>query len=465
MILRTKIAVTIGPASADLDMVKKMINLGVSIFRINFSHGDWEEWKKYVDLIKDSSEALGRFVALIGDLPGASIRLGKLSEKVYLKKDERVRIIYAEEAEGGNDMTLPIPLKPFFKHIQVGDILLLDDGRVQLQVEEVGKEEVSARALAHGEISSRKAVVVKGKELWLPILSSRDIEAINFSILHDFDYLGLSYVRNKKDIEQLKSTIESLGGKDIGTMSKIETVEAVNNLTSIIDSSDAVLIARGDLGMHFGIEHIPRLQEMISEKCLERGKPVVVATQLLGSIMNNPIPSRSEIIDVLTAIKDGVDVLMLTGETASGAYPLEAVEWLKKIVETYDPVITPRKIGLSKNEDIRDRFAEGVTMLAESLGASIVVYTKTGTTAKMISRNRPSVRLYACSSFIKVVRKMLIMWGVQPMKVYSTEYLEGLEEMVNALKSSGEVKRGETIILTYGLRDEPIHLIKIVQIS
>ncbi|MCX8192972.1 MAG: pyruvate kinase [Nitrososphaeria archaeon] len=465
MVLRTKIAATIGPASADIDKIKKMINLGVSIFRINFSHGNLEEWKNYVDLVKEASNALDRYIALIGDLPGPSIRLGKLSEKVHLKRGESVRIVNADEVEGGKSKILPMPLKIFFEQISPRDIILMDDGRVQLLVEDVDKKEISARALSDAEITSRKAVVVRGKDLQLPTLSSRDIEAIKFCISNDFDYIGLSYVRNIRDVEELRSRLTSIGDRDIGIISKIETVEAVNNLVDIVDASDSLLVARGDLGMHFGLEQVPRLQEIITERCLERGKPVIVATQLLGSMMDNPIPTRSEIVDILTAIKDGVDVLMLTGETASGSYPIEAVEWLKKVVETYDSTVNPKKIKLAKNVDIRDKFAEGVTMLAESLGASIAIYTKTGKTALRISRNRPIVKLYACSGFSKTIRKMLILWGVQPMKINALEYREGLEEMINALKSSGEVKTGEIIVLTYGLRDEPMHLVKVVQVQ
>jgi len=463
--LRTKIAVTIGPASADPEKIKKILELGASVLRINFSHGTVEEWKRYVDLIQDSCKNLDKYVALIGDLPGPSIRLGEIRGKVLLKKDDLAKIIYKDRVGDADEKVLPLPFEPFFNNISIGDILLMDDGRVQLQVVGVEKREATVKALTPAEISSRKAIVVKGREIDLPTLSNRDLEAVRFSVSNDFDYIGLSYVRNAKDVELLKSTLASLGGVELGVISKIETVQAVNNLTEIIDSSDALLVARGDLGMHFGLEQVPRLQESIVEKCLEKGKPVIVATQLLGSMIDNPVPTRSEIVDILSAVRDGVDTLMLTGETAVGKYPVEAVKWLKKVIETYNSTIIPRKIKLSKDADIRDRFAEGITMLAESLRASIAVYTKTGRVALRISRNRPNVEVYACSGSLKTIRKISILWGVKPVKVKALEYFEGLEEMLSTLKSSGEVKNGDVIILTYGLRDEPMHLVKIVQIQ
>jgi len=182
-------------------------------------------------------------------------------------------------------------------------------------------------------------------------------------------------------------------------------------------------------------------------------------------MIDNPVPTRSEIVDILSAVRDGVDTLMLTSETAAGKYPVEAVKWLKKVIETYDLTITPRKIRLPRGADIRDRFAEGITMLAESLRASIAIYTKTGKVALRILRNRPNVKVYACSGSIKTVRKISILWGVKPVKVEALEYFEGLEEVLSTLRSSGEVKSGDVIILTYGLKDEPVHLVKIVQIQ
>ena len=462
--LRTKISATIGPASADIEKIKKMIQLEVSAFRINFSHGGISEWKNFIDLIQDSCRSLNAYIAIIGDLPGPSIRIGEINGKVCLNTGDRVRIVHRNRVEDANEKVIPMPLDLFFTNIRVGDVILMDDGKIQLYVEEIDGKEVTARALTPAEISSRKAIVIKGREIGLPTLSERDLEAIRFCVSNDFDYIGLSYVRSARDVELLRSKLTSLGGSEIGIISKIETVQAITNLQEIVDSSDALLVARGDLGMHFGLEQIPRLQEMIVEKCLERSKPVIVATQLLGSMIENPVPTRSEIIDILSAIRDGVDTLMLTGETAVGKYPVEAVQWLRKVIETYDSTITFRKIKLPEDADVRDRFAEGITMLAESLRASIAIYTKTGRVALRISSNRPKVKVYACSGSIKTIRKTSIFWGVKPVKVNAQEYFEGLEEMVSTLKASGEIKTGDIVVLTYGLRDEPMHLVKIIQV-
>lgn len=463
--LRVKIAVTIGPSSSDLEKIKEFIKLGVFAFRINFSHGDAEEWKKYVDLVKDASTSLHSHVALIGDLPGPSIRIGEIPGKIVLNRDEEAKIIYAEKVGDVEDRIIPMPLSLFFKNVKVGDVLIMDDGKIQMMVRDVGDREIVVKALTNAEISSRKAVVIKGKDIGLPTFSKRDIEALRFSVKNDFDYIGLSYVRNIGDVELLKSTLASIGGREIGVISKIETVQAINNLSDISESSDALLVARGDLGMHFGLEQVPRLQEQITEIALAKGKPIIVATQLLASMMENTVPTRSEIVDILTAVKDGVDMLMLTGETAVGKHPIEAVEWLKRVIETYEPIIKPRRIKLPSNVDIRDRFAEGITMLAESLGASIIIYTKSGRGALRISRNRPNVKVYVASGYEKTLRKISILWGVITVKVDSEDYLEGLEEAFNKLKDRGELKIGDVVVLTYGLKDEPLHLVKIIQVK
>lgn len=463
--LKVKIAVTIGPSSSDSEKIREFMKLGVHAFRINFSHGNIEEWKKYVDLVRDASNSLNSYVALIGDLPGPSIRIGEISGKIVLNRDEEATIVYTDRVEDPESKIIPMPLSLFFKNVRVGDTLIMDDGKIQLIVKEVRDREVAVKALTRAEVSSRKAIVVKGRDLDLPTLSKRDLEALRFSVVNDFDYVGLSYVMNIGDVELLRSTLASFGGRETGVISKIETVQAINNLSEITESSDALLVARGDLGMHFGLEQVPRLQEQITEMALAKGKPVIVATQLLASMIENPVPTRSEIVDILTAVKDGVDMLMLTGETAVGKYPLEAVEWLKKIIETYEPIIKPRRIKLPSSVDIRERFAEGITMLSESLGGSIVIYTKSGRGALRISRNRPNVKVYVASGYEKTIRRISILWGVITVKVDSEDYFEGLEEAFNKLRDRGELKIGDTVILTYGLGDEPLHLVKIIQVK
>ncbi|MEM2518911.1 MAG: pyruvate kinase, partial [Nitrososphaerota archaeon] len=229
--LRVKIAVTIGPSSSDLEKIKEFIKLGVFAFRINFSHGDAEEWKKYVDLVKDASTSLDSHVALIGDLPGPSIRIGEIPGKIVLNRDEEAKIIYAEKVGDVEDRIIPMPLSLFFKNVKVGDVLIMDDGKIQMMVRDVGDREIVVKALTNAEISSRKAVVIKGKDIGLPTFSKRDIEALRFSVKNDFDYIGLSYVRNIGDVELLKSTLASIGGREIGVISKIETVQAINNLS------------------------------------------------------------------------------------------------------------------------------------------------------------------------------------------------------------------------------------------
>lgn len=415
-------------------------------------------------MVIEARESQGVYTALIGDLPGPSMRLGDLESSFSLKKGDSAMIILDREPIGERAREIPVPLEQFFREAEPGDVLLMDDGRIQLRVEEVGGEEARVRALTDAEITSRKALVIKGKELSLPALSPRDLEALSFSASHGFDFIGLSYVRNVDDIATLRSTLAPMTKRDIGVIAKIETPSSMRYLSGIVEAADAILVARGDLGMFFSLEAVPRLQERIVETCLEKGKPVIVPTQLLGSMLHAPLPTRSEIVDVLTAIREGVDMLMLTGETAVGWYPIEAVKWLRKIIESYEPETPPKRVKLPPNEDIWDRFAEGIAMLAESLGASIAVYSKTGITALRLSRSRPNTIVYAASSSPETLRRISIAWGVRPLKVQAEDYGEGLDRLLETLSSSGELKPKEILILTYGLIEEPVHIVKIIQL-
>ena len=363
---RAKIIATLGPSSASEETVAAMMRAGADAFRVNFSHGSEEDWRKYATAVREAERRLGRWVALIGDLTGPSVRLGDLIKPIYVKRGEVVELRMAHESNGEY---VPVPLEEFFDGVEEGDELLVDEGRVRLRVLEVGVDRVKAQAVVDGVIKSRKSLAIFGKELDIPTFTER-------------------------------------GGEGVRVISKIETKAGVERLEEIAAESDAIMVARGDLGNFFPLEEIPRLQREIIDTSLDLGRPVIIATQLLESLMYSPVPTRSEVVDVMVAVREGVDALMLAGETAAGRYPVEAVRWMRRIVERTEYEQRPLQRGYGAAEGLYDRFARGIALLSESLGAKIAVYTRSGRTAARISRYRPSTDIYAGSSGERVARQL-----------------------------------------------------------
>ncbi len=459
--MKAKIIATIGPTSANYESILKMAEEGVSGFRINFAHGDQSLWSEYVNLIRRVEEILRKPITIIGDLRGPSIRLGELDEPLILRKGESA-IIVLKNKGSSREKEIPLPIPVVFRNLEVGDVIVMDDGRVRLKITNVRQDSLEVMALTDAIIKSRKALVVVNKDFELPSLTSKDLSDLKFALNHDFDYISLSYVRTHEDIQVLKDILLSKGYEDIGVIAKIETKSAVENIDEIIEASDVILVARGDLGMNFGLEEIPYLQKHIIRKSLEHGKPVIVATQLLESMINNPVPTRAEIVDITDAISEGVDALMLTGETAIGRYPIEAVRWLKKIIETAESRVEIQRIR--EPRDIKMRFSKGIAELAEDLQAKLVIFSKRGKTAKSISILRPLIDFYVGTPNIKTLRKINILWGIKAYLIKAENYEEGLEKTYNILRELDEVKAGDLVVLTYGLRKEE-QIIKVKKVS
>jgi pyruvate kinase len=469
MPLFVKIIVSLGPASDDVNVVTNMIRLGVSGFRINFAHGTPEDWARYVKTVRSLEDASGRPLAIIGDLQGPSLRIGKLEKPVVLRRGEIIKIVYGSEASGGEDKRAPIPIHRFFDVVEEGDIVVMDDGKTRLRVTGVYSDHVEAIALTDSVITSKKAVTIRGKDIDLPILTESDFNCVKFALEHGFDYLGISYVRSGSDIDVLREYLKRIGRDDVGIIAKIETRSAIENLDEILERSDVVLIARGDLGMSFGLEEIHALQSRIAEKALEMRRPVIIATQLLESMVEKPVPTRAEVVDVSTAIEMGVDALMLTGETSIGKYPVEAVSWLIKIANFTEREILKRGFkriiekARSSVNNIQVMFAKGVLELAEDLNAKLLVFSIHGNTAKRISSLKPSIPVYVGSPNITTLRRLAILWGLQLMRVDAQEYDEGLQKSLQKAIELGYVSIGDLVITTYGLR-EPRQKVEIQRI-
>jgi pyruvate kinase len=446
--VNTKIIASLGPASCDLNTVINLCKEGVSGFRLNFAHGNEELWKSMVENVLRAESICSKPLAIIGDLRGPSVRLGELNGQIAVKKGETIKLVLSERSEGRE---LPLPVKEVYEQLEVGDLIIMSDGKFRFRVSEIG-EFVELTALTDALISSRNTIAVANKEFDLPLLREKDLADIEFAVKNKFSYIGLSYVRGPSDLEMLRKVIKKSGGERTKIIAKIETKSAVKNLDEIVELCDAVLVARGDLGMNFGLEEIPYLQRKIIKRSIEIGKPVILATQLLESMIENPIPTRAEVVDISTATSEGVDALMLTGETAIGKHPVEAVRWLRKIIET-----TERKLTINKFRDVKglnERFAKGVVELAEDINSKLVVFSKFGNTPRRMALLRPAVEFYVGTPDIEVARALSILWGIKAYEISALDYDEGLEKTYEFLKKKEELRFGDLVIMAYGLKEQ-----------
>ena len=452
LVVRVKLIATLGPASSSIEVVEALVRAGASGFRINFSHGDTDEWSQLVKTVRSVEYTTSKALPIIMDLRGSSIRLGNFPESVRVEKGDNV--IFSLKELSLEKKIIPLPNPQIYGSVEEGDILVMDDERLRLRVTSVGPERIECVSLCRGVIKPRKGVVVKGKELDLPTLTEKDVRDLAFACSVDADYIGLSYVRRASDIEILREQMDKHRCR-AKVIAKIETASAVRNLGDIIEASDVILVARGDLGMNFGLEEIPRLQHIIVKESLRRGKPVIIATQLLESMISNPIPTRAEVVDVANAVEEGVDALMLTRETSVGRYPVEAIEWLRRIgerIEKWKPVE-----GIRQGGPLKRRYAKGVTELAEDLGAKLVIYSRHGNTARFISSIRPKTDFYVGVPSLQIARSLNILWGTEPVIIEADSYEEGLEKTFSHLKKNGTINYGDLVVLTYGmLGDEQV---------
>lgn len=463
--MNVKVITSLGPASGNPDVIHKMISLGVSGFRVNFAHGSPDLWSSYARAVRDAEKHVGRYVSLIGDIVGPSLRLGELKNPITVKKGSLVRFSLVQGPSSSTEEFVVIPIdvpRRVFENISEGDIIVMDDGKLSFNVVEVGETYFDTIAQVDSIISSRKTFVVRGKEFDLPIVSKKDLDDLKFACVNSFDYVGLSYVRTAEDIAYVRKILEKFDCR-LNLLAKIETLSALRNLDSIIEASDGVVVARGDLGMNLGLEEIPILQKKIIGRSRECGKPVIVATQLLESMIENPIPTRAEVVDVYEAVENGVDALMVTGETAIGKYPLEVVKWLIKIIKVAESHATQSRERSAR--DLRTKFVKGVVELAEDLNATLVIYSMKGNTARRASAMRPKVPVYVGVPNPEVARKLSILWGITAHVIEASTYMEGLEKLYNSMISGGYLKTGDIAVLSYGLVEEYEEVIKIRRVS
>ena len=453
---KTKIICTMGPRTMDKIILKELIAGGMNVARFNFSHGSYEEHAERIALVRQVSEQLGIPVALMLDTKGPEIRTGLLKDgkKVSLEQGKEFTL-YTEEREG-DETGCSITYQQLVYDVRKGDTILIDDGLIGLEVQRVSADKIECIIKNGGELGERKGVNVPNVKIHLPGVTQKDREDILFGIEQGVDYIAASFVRNSDCIMDIREILEDNHGRDIGIIAKIDNAEGVENIDEILDAADGIMVARGDLGVEIPADQVPHIQKKIIHKCNRKCKPVVTATQMLDSMMRNPRPTRAEAGDVANAIYDGSDAIMLSGETAMGKYPVEAVRMMAKIAETTEAHLDYSNLQkLNKKQRKKDiSMAVGFASVstAEILKAScLVVPTMTGYTARMISSLRPKTPIYAISPSEQAVRRMQLYWGVYAMPGETEDSTRHM--ITNSMKiilRRKLIKKGELAVFTAG---------------
>ncbi|MFG6148290.1 pyruvate kinase [Halobacillus sp. B23F22_1] len=455
---KTKIVSTIGPASESVEILTDLINSGMNVARLNFSHGDFEEHGARIKNIREAASVTGKTVAILLDTKGPEIRTGELKGgEAYLEKGNTAYV--SMESIQGDAERFSVTYAGLINDVHPGSKILLDDGLVELQVEEVLKEqnEIKTTVLNNGLLKNKKGVNVPNVSVNLPGITEKDAKDIEFGIEQDVDFIAASFVRRASDVLEIKELLESNNAGHIQIIPKIENQEGVDNIDDILEVSDGLMVARGDLGVEIPPEDVPLVQKQLIRKCNKAGKPVITATQMLDSMQRNPRPTRAEASDVANAIFDGTDAIMLSGETAAGDYPREAVQTMSNIATKTETGLNYKAIldERSKHSDmtITDAISQSVTHTAINLQVNAVVTpTESGHTARMISKYRPQAPIVAITSSERVNRKLSLVWGVYAVMGPQSESTDDmLDVAVDRGLASGIVARGDRVIITGGV--------------
>ncbi len=447
---RTKIVATIGPASSSPEMLAALIAAGMDGARLNMSHGTRDEHAERARRLREAETAAGRPIALIADLQGPKLRIGDLDGPVHLARGE-VCIVAGEDVARLDD--LPVAPAVIGSVLRPGIDVLIDDGRVRLSVESVEEGRASCRVVVGGEVTSHKGVNLPGLNLPVPSITTKDYEDLDWAIETGVDYVALSFVRSAEDVRSLKRYLREHGSA-AWTIAKIEKAEAVEELDDILAETDAVMVARGDLGVEIGAAEVPLLQKRIILMALKRGTPVITATQMLESMIHSPEPTRAEASDVANAVLDGTSAVMLSGETAVGEYPLEAVQVMAHIATAVEPSIDYRHQIPEAYEDptIGRAMSNAACDIAEALSAAaLLVPTFTGRTASAVARLRPRRPIVALTHKIESLRHLALEWGVTPLAIPETDDVEDLwSRSVTAAREAGFLEAGDRVVITAG---------------
>src|ERR1700744_3304192 len=452
---RTKIVATMGPAASNKDVLLSMIKAGVNVCRLNFSHGKPADHKKFVDLIREINDEHKTNVAILGDLQGPKIRIGLVKDGgIHLVNGSHIKMTTHECIGDENGIYITYPAFP--QDVQANELILLDDGKLQMRVIETNKKDTVKCEVVHGGIlTSRKGVNLPNTKVSIPSLTEDDIVNMHYALEWDLDWIALSFVRHAGDIDDLKRIINQ-SGKSAKVIAKVEKPEAIENIDDIIAATDGVMVARGDLGVEMPMEEVPLLQKMIARKCRAASKPVIVATQMLESMITTPRPTRAEVNDVANSVLDGADAVMLSGETSVGEFPVIVIETMAKIVRNVEELGYPYNTNKTQNTDPKspeyliDAVCGSAVYLAEHTNAvGIVAMTFSGYTAFEISSYRPKASTYIFTSNKQLLNALSLVWGV---RAFYYDQLESTDKTIsdvnNMLKAANLIQSGEGVINT-----------------
>jgi pyruvate kinase len=448
---RTKIVATLGPATAAAEQISGLARAGMDGARLNFSHGTHEQHAENARLVRDAQEEVGRPIALIADLQGPKLRIGELEQPMMLGSGEEVFV--TGDGDAGRDGELPVRPSVVGQVLQPGHDVLIDDGLVRLRVEAVAQGRARCEVVVGGVVAAHKGVNLPGVPVPIPALTRKDAEDLEFALQLGVDFVALSFVRSAADVRDLKGLIQQTGAP-VQVIAKIEKAEAVDALVAILDETDAVMVARGDLGVEIGPEIVPLLQKRIIKAALDRGKPVITATQMLESMVQQPEPTRAEASDIANALLDGTSAVMLSEETAIGQYPLESVQTMDRIAKAIEPSIEYRHQFPQPGDEpsVNQAMSNAACDLAEALGAkAILVPTFSGRTASVVARLRPRRPVVGLSHHDYALHHMALEWGVTPVRMPEAADVEELwASSLESGRRTGLLEPGDLVVLTAG---------------
>lgn len=456
---RTKVVCTIGPASQSLEVLKNLVRSGMDVARLNFSHGSREDHQRTIENIRIATTFLQEPICIMQDLSGPKMRIRELAAaSIELKTKSTIRI--TPDNILGNSERISTTYENLPSDVKPGDQILLDDGKVRLRVEKVEGRDVVCKIIVGGTLLPRKGMNLPGIAVSAPSLTEKDKEDLLFGLENNIDYVALSFVRTANDVAALREFIISNGKKhrQLPVIAKIEKPEAVKNIDAIIREADGIMVARGDLGVELPTEEVPMLQKMIVRKCNEVGKPVIIATQMLESMIENPSPTRAEASDVANAVFDGADAVMLSAETSVGKYPIQSVEMMNRILRTTEEGVSQEQYDLWSNRalhaDAYDAMSCSAYMLAKDLKASaIVALTHSGATAASVAKFRPRAHIIAVTDRDRIRRRLNLIWGVRSVIVedLKKDTDVALKMIREKLLAEGEIRRGDIIVTLAGI--------------
>ena len=467
MMRKTKIICTLGPAVDDEEKLEQLIKAGMNVARLNFSHGDYEEQGNRVAMFKKVRQKLQYPVALLLDTKGPEIRIGKFKTDEDMVQEGATFTLVNEEIEGDNTK-VSVSYKNLYNEIEVGTKILVNDGLIELKVQEFKDKDIICKVINGGKLSNRKSINIPNSKINLPSMTEKDIADIKFGIENNFDYIAASFIRTPEDIINIKKVLKENGGEQLKVIAKIENRQGIDNFDKILEVADGIMVARGDLGVEIPMEEVPIRQKEFISKCCRAGKPVITATQMLESMVNNPRPTRAEVSDVANAIYDQTSAIMLSAESAAGKYPVECVKTMDRIAKSVEGSIKywkrfkNREYELAGNKDYEYNLNYSTCMTAMNLDTkAIFAYTNTGRTVKNLAGFLPKCPIYGITDNMVIYKQLSLVFGVRPIYVEHKESIDDMiREGVDIAQQVGIIKKGDLVVIAGGasiLSDENAH--------